>query len=455
MSLGFSLSPVALPVSLSSHRSFAFANRIFAVAGLSATSTPNQNIYSAIVDQGGTLQPFAITATLPSFFSGFEYPGFAQEPSPRSLIYLVGGYNRTLNVSVTDVVIGRPNSDGSIIWTAGTTLPRPLENLQCAIVGSWLYACGGNDTIAPVAAIAAIAGDIALANGPGTYDVTLTLTVGAAFSPVPNPGDQIILPAGSVLQAAHAANGGVYLVHTASSTVITATKVANLVVGALTTPVATAATPIVATTDVENSGQPASSSNIWAAKIQSDGSLGAWIPATPCPISAGTGQFPVAQVAMGTKKYLYMGGGYIYLPSTGSGDPVASGQYMYRGVPDQGDGQYIQWDVEQVGLGASRSFAAVPALGIGRLIAVGGTTGGTAATTAALSANALASVDEFILDSDGSIASVQPESVLPVAIWRPSVVAVNRWVFVIGGTNASATRLSSVYQASIQNDRSF
>jgi len=85
---------------------------------------------------------------------------------------------------------------------------------------------------------------------------------------------------------------------------------------------------------------------------------------------------------------------------------------------------------------------------LGRLIAAGG-------SSTALPAQAINTVDEVKLNSDGSIASALKESQLPVAIDGGKVVAINNQVLVVGGQLAAGTRVATIYQATLQDDLSF
>jgi hypothetical protein len=177
-----------------------------------------------------------------------------------------------------------------------------------------------------------------------------------------------------------------------------------------------------------------------AAKIQSDGSLGPWINAGPVP-NAVAGFNLLGHFVSGSKKYLYVGGGQLH----GSAAPT---QLIERATPEQGSGQNLHFDTENLGLSIPRYNAGSPTLLLGRLVAAGGST--TSAT-----AQAVNSVDEIKLNSDGSVAAALQESLLPVAIDGGKVVAINNQLLVIGGQLSAGTRVATIYQATLQDDLGF
>jgi hypothetical protein len=318
------------------HKVFAFNERLFAVGGQSSATAASLLIESAVVDQGGNLNAFSVTAALPAQLNaGVTNFGLAQSAlSGRNRIYLAGGETAAVSPTPsTAVAIGLVNTDGSILWSVGPALPWALSGCQLAIVGTWLYCIGGD---------------------------TLTSTV-------------------------------------------------------------------VAT-------------NVLASKIQSDGSLGPWIQATPFPGGGSQGGKITGHLAMGSKTWLYVGGG---IPKGGS-----ASQFIWRARADQGSGQNLYWDKEQLGMSSVRVNAGAPALLLGPLAIVGG-------STTAVPAQALATSDELKLSGDGSIIQLLAEDALPRPIMGAQVCALNNQIFAVGGQNSGATYLSSVYQATLQSNVTF
>lgn len=116
-----------------------------------------------------------------------------------------------------------------------------------------ILATGGQDRLTIQAGL--IGTNIALVASGSV--VTITLSAGT-WSVTPSIGDTLIIPnsgdygagSSSVLAGAGNENRGAYVVTAATTTAITATKLRNDTVGALTPPVNVVATPIVAITDV-------------------------------------------------------------------------------------------------------------------------------------------------------------------------------------------------------------
>lgn len=84
---------------------------------------------------------------------------------------------------------------------------------------------------------------------------SLTVTRSTAWDVTPTPGDTMIIPSGSQIAGGGSANVGAYVVISATSTTITATKLSDAgkggaVIGTVTAPVTVGATPEAASTDV-------------------------------------------------------------------------------------------------------------------------------------------------------------------------------------------------------------
>jgi hypothetical protein len=267
----------------------------------------------------------------------------------------------------------------------------------------------------------------------------------SAFTSGQVAGELLVIPSSSVLVTTgpHATNAGVYQVTgTSSSTVIHATKIRNIGdTAVVTAPVTQAAVAVGATGDVEVAADdfPALAS-VFAAKLQSDGSLGAWVRGTDCP-AAFTGTPLTGHLALGTRKYLYVVGG--------QPEAVGGSQLIYRGTPEAGTtGFNIKWDLQGFGLDGIRVGAGAPTLFPGKFIVAGGSTDGTAA-------NALATCDESLANPDGSVRAASQGSQLPAPVLGPKLVVCNGWLFSIGGQDVSAVQLATIAQAQLQSDGSF
>jgi hypothetical protein len=442
MALGFKLSATALPTALSGHECFAFNKRVFALGGTPDGSTAHLLIESAVVDQGGNINPFSVTAGLPAALNaGRVNFGFAQNPARQDLIYIVGGADPTgTTTSYVDVAIGRVNTDGSILWSVGPNLPASRAGCKAAIVGTWLYCIGGQTLGTATALLTNTSGTVALSATGNNVVLTSSADAFTVLMPV---GTIFTISATSALAVSHAGNAGIYVVTTSTSTATTinATKLQDLTGGTLTAPVTTAGEAPAATTDLSESVQPISvTAQVLASKIQSDGSLGPWLNAGSIP-TAVAGFNLLGHFVSGSQKYLYVGGGQAH----GS---IAPTQLIERATPEQGSGQNLHFDTEGLGLSVPRFNAGSPTLLLGRLIAAGG-------SSTALPAQAINTVDEVKLNSDGSIASALKESQLPVAIDGGKVVAINNQVLVVGGQLAAGTRVATIYQATLQDDLSF
>src|ERR1700677_1199211 len=122
MSLGFSKANVSLPVALSGHVACGFGKQLIVMGGYTG-SADNRSIYSATMNEGGSLSAFKVTGQLPAFFQGPQLSVLAQEADPRGMIYLLGGQT-SAGVPVSVVAMGQPNSSGLLTWKQGPSLPQ-------------------------------------------------------------------------------------------------------------------------------------------------------------------------------------------------------------------------------------------------------------------------------------------------------------------------------------------
>ena len=440
MALGWKTSASALLAARALHGIVAFNKRLLVIGGQTSGSVSSVLIESAIVDEGGNLDAFKVTAALPAALNaGRSRFGLAQNAQHgKDLLYLVGGANAANSSAFADVAIGQVNTDGSVLWRTGPLLPSGLSSVQAAIVNGWLYAVGGDNLAASGAQAHLVEQDItytAVASGTGGNSITITYL---------NPGipsqSLSVTVVSNAITVHLATDGGSAL--TSTATQIQAAVAASIPASALVTAVVTGTgsnveTAVAATHLAGGVTGTNLVSNVLAAKIQSDGTLGPWVAATPCPAGGTEGGKLTGHLAMGSKNFLYVAGG---IPKGGS-----ASQFIWVGRPEAGSGQNIAWSKQQLGMSSKRVNAAAPALLLGPLALIGGSTDGTAG-------NALATDDELKLAGDGSIISLLHESGLPAAVTEAATAALNRWVFLAGGLNASGTYLSAVLQANLQAD---
>lgn len=235
-------------------------------------------------------------------------------------------------------------------------------------------------------------------------------------------------------------NAGVYVVAaTASSTAIPVTKVRDIGATTVTAPVAQTAKSVVATNDVQLRNDVTQATQVQASRINSDGSLQPWVQAANFP-GASPYFNTVGHVAQGGKKHLFI--------HAGQPQGVSGTQKVWRGLPDRGDGAFILWDTEPMGLASVRVFAAGFPTIVSKEVIIGGSSDGTAA-------NVLNSSEELTMNSDGSIRGSAGESAIPVALDFGACCSVGRYIYFLGGENSSGTPVNTVYVAALQDDISF
>jgi hypothetical protein len=468
MSTGFTLVNSPLPVALRNLSSFSFGNRIFTVGGFDGTST-YQSIYSSTVDTNGNLSPWAVTAYLPNWIGAGLNFALTQDSCSSGTIYVAGGGTGPSILSANTTAIGTPNSNGSITWTQGPNLPLALEAGSLAMCNGWLYYCGGIQAQYSTPGITSVTGKIALSIVSGN-NVNFTLSNGATWANLPPVNSYVYVDTGfynvvSVLYTANAANGGYYRVTAANSTTISALKVVNAQNGTntVTAPVGVTATSIASTNDLQFFPISASPGVVFASKIQSNGTLGPWITATSpiiygqdsgnqSTITTSMDNFWTYGMAVGSKNYLYLFGGYVvpisYI-STDTGPTLSALPTIYRGILNSGSGQLIKWDKEPITMKTGRIFASTPALTPqGAIIITGGETDNT-------TGNVLATTEEFKLNSDGTIQASVLQSSLPIPLYEHTITACNGFLFAIAGRTTGGSFSNTVYRAPLQNNLSF
>ncbi len=452
MATGWSATENALAAARAGHAAFSFNNRVFVLGGTPDFSTAALNIESAAVDGGGHLGSFSVSASLPQpLNAGRIHFGFAQR---HHRLYVVGGADPTgASTAYADVAIGTVNSDGAISWAVGPSLPTALAGCKCAILGDWLYCVGGRSSPAvPAALITSVTGDIALGSISGNSGV-ITLSAGATFSSTVAAGRVIVIPTTSplatVADGGALANAGVYVVTgTSTTTVINVTKIRDIAALSITAPVAVTATLVVTTSDVQLRPDLTQANPVLAARIESDGSLRAWVPVPTL--------FPGAVANFNLTGHVVASGPHSLYVAGGQPQGILGTAFIYRAVADAGAGQNLQWSAtaEQAGLSAVRVSAAAVFAGADpgahnphqKLVVVGGSSDGT-------DANALGSVEELALGSDDRITSKPgSQSPLPAAVVDGAVASVGRFLFSFGGVNTSGTVLATVQGAALQDD---
>lgn len=159
-------------------------------------------------------------------------PEIIPTTGPFTFLPPIGTFNANLRVNGgADLALAVPP----------TTLPNAFQALVAALTG---VACTGGTNRGIITAIAnslsvAVLGNVA------------TITTTGTWTTIPTPGDTLYIPTGSVIQGATNKNRGSYLITSATTTTIVATKLMDATgsPGALTPPEAVAPTLIAAITD--------------------------------------------------------------------------------------------------------------------------------------------------------------------------------------------------------------
>ena len=279
-----------LPISISSSHVIVTNNRVYLLGGWLNNTT--STVYTAPINPNGTLGAWVTSTPLPIALWG------AQAIVTNNRVYLLGGI---INGVYSSAVYTAPiNPDGTLgSWVIDTPLPGTITNSQAIITNNRVYLLGGiiNGVFSSAVYTAPI-------NPDGTLGTWVTDT--------PLPGvivySQAIVTNNRVYLLGGVTNNGVF-----SSTVYTASINID---GTLSTwtinaplPVTISHSQAIVTNNrvylLGGSNNSGHSSAVYTAPINPDGTIGTWVIDTPLPVTIINSQ------AIVTNNRVYLLGGTI------------------------------------------------------------------------------------------------------------------------------------------------
>lgn len=190
-------SATSLPLALMNHDSVVSGGYIFIIGGSTTGRVVQSGVYSAIVNDNGTLGTWQTLNPLPEALQGHRavvYDGY---------IFVSGGFNET-HIS-NNVYSAKINSDGTIgAWQTTTNLPSAVRAHSMVAVGGYLYILGGYGVTLPASIKAEVAVDSP--DGDEVYKAPINAngTIGP-FTPLED------MPGEAVYKDAFVANGKIWV----------------------------------------------------------------------------------------------------------------------------------------------------------------------------------------------------------------------------------------------------
>ena len=297
--LGAWTTSTSLPSAVAYSQAIVTKNRVYLLGGVN--STYSSAVYTAPINLDGTLGAWTTSTSLPGTV------GYSQAIVTKNRVYLLGGYING-SVSSSTVYTAPINLDGTLgAWTTSTSsLPGTVDGSQAIVTKNRVYLLGGHTGSAPSSTVY-------------TAPINDDGTLGAWTTSTPLPGtvtySQAIVTKTQVYLLGGRINGA------SSSTVYTAPINLDGTLGAWTTSTSLPGTvyysqAIVTKNRVYLLGgiiNNASSSTVYTAPINLDGTLGTWTTSTSLPGTV------YASQAVVTKNRVYLLGGYT---SNGSSSTV-------------------------------------------------------------------------------------------------------------------------------------
>ncbi len=384
----------ALPSILGMSQVVVTKNRVYLLGGRNGTAYLS-TVYTAPINSDGTLGTWTTGTSLPVGL------GYSQVIVTKNRVYLLGGRNSTSYIST--VYTAPINSDGTLgTWTTDNSLPGSLGVTQAVVTKNRVYLLGGYDDTTYLSIVYT-----AVINTDGTLGTWSTGTS---------------LPGSLALSQAIITKNRVYLVggYDGTATVATVYTAVINTDGTLGTWSTGTSLPgqlaesqaIVTKNRVYLLGGRNGSgwvSTVYTAAINADGTLGTWTTGTSLPGSLSNSQ------AIVTNNRIYLLGGYI------SGSYVATvyTAIMYGGKNDYSP-YYSSGSANTLMPGSGKPWEQQYQFN---------------------------TVDNF----DPSVWT--PDTSLPAALSRTSIVVTKNQVYLLGGTTLSGAT-STVYVANINSDGS-
>ena len=389
----WSLSTNSLPVGLSGFTIAVTKNRVYLIGGQTG-STFLSSVYSSYINSDGTLNAWSQEVSLPATSAN------AGVFVTKNTVYILGG--RVSGVAKTDVFIAPINSDGTLgTWTTGTSLSTATGFTPVVATNNKLHVIGGVGSNGVIQTATILEGS----NDYSTYfaeDTNNYLMAGSG-----RPWEQQYQINSTQTADITSWTNGTALPAVLGNSQVIVTKNRVYLLGGV--------------------DSVSSTSVVYTAVINNDGTLGTWTTGTSLPVILSSSQ------AIFTKNRVYLIGGY------------ASGAIstIVLTAAINSDGTIGQWSY------GSQLASAVSAGGVfitqNRVYYVGGrNSGGSVITT----------LQTAPLNSDGTIGSwsTVSGSTLPAEREKFVLFVTKNRVYVCGGGGNSGIPVNTVYTAPINSD---
>jgi N-acetylneuraminic acid mutarotase len=426
-----------LPAVRSAQSTVTYNGYVYAIGGGDGSNNPQSTVYYAKLNADGSVGSWtSATNTLPAVRNAHS------SVVANGYVYVIGGKNTSGISPVNTVYYAKLNADGSVgTWNTASSLPTSIYFQTSVAANGYVYAIGGKDTSNTVQT----AVYYAKLNADGSL---------GSWNTASNP-----LPLARADHSSVVANGYVYVIGGQNSggsitaTVYYAKLNTDGSVGAWTA--AGNSLPVnryVHTSVVSNGyvyvigGQDGSTvqSTVYYAKLNSDGTVGAWSTTNTLPSARWIHSSVIAN------GYIYALGGQdnsnaaqstVYYASTARlqvGANLDLVGLQGQNIADPGDGS-------QGSTGGSITAGNITAVGTLQVQ-------GAANFAQSMSVNGNLSVagSSITLGStaSGEIGAYTSTSSLPSNVQYPGTAVVNGYIYAIGG-NDNSSALSSVYYAKL------
>ncbi len=466
-----------LPNLLYEHASAGFNGYVYVLGGNNGSAAIS-TVYYAKVNADGTLGSWASLSTLPALNQGLK------SVISNGYLFVMGGYNGTLALST--VYSAKINTDGTIgAWNTLNTLPVLRYQGSITSYNGYIFSAGGSTTTLATNATSTIYSAQVQSNGTiGTWATLSTM-------PVLNYGLALLANSGYLYLLGGQNSAGTNL-STMYSALINSDGTIGTWATLATMPVLNAFNrSFVYSNYLYITGGVSGSqvSTVYSTQLKVDGTIGTWATVSTLPQALSQHR---ATVVNG---YVILTGGYdgsaakstVYSASLQSSAFVVNAQNSFTqgmlvdiwnnsqavaGVTYSGQfatntgvtinqtsnapTANISSSLSSVGLGSAGSWTTTSGLPTtlsrfaiatanSYVYVLGGTTNDAAA-------NAVSTVYSARINPDGTLGSWIPLNTLPAVNYATNSTVYGNYLFLIGGADASATALSTVYSAALKAD---
>lgn len=174
--LGAWTAATSLPGEFAYFTAFVAKNKLYVLAGGTNAISSTTTVYFANINADGTLGAWTVGTPLP------QPNSYAEAIVIRNKVYLIGGHTESA-LSET-VYVANINSDGTLgAWTLHSTLPGSLYGFVLAVVKNKVYAIGGGayQTFSDIVYVADISADGTLGAWVAAGNIPVPLAVGCVY----------------------------------------------------------------------------------------------------------------------------------------------------------------------------------------------------------------------------------------------------------------------------------